>query len=259
MKTEFIYFLICLLIPRLFTQWKDDTVLTLKSVSFTIIIELVLLIPLFYSLHSFIILLFFLITYHGLQFFLNWIFGKNKKKDDNIKTIYLVRIIEFGFIIFVGSFVFGIFLKDTDLNSYISKTISFITENNVLFINYDPLFSKRMIIYIFGLLLVTNEVNNLIRWILNFLKTDTNKATISEEQFNRGRIIGAIERILFYFFVITENFASIAFILAAKGFTRFKELDDKNFAEYVLIGTLLSCTAAIFCSFFIKEIIASCF
>ncbi|HSW61571.1 MAG TPA: hypothetical protein VLJ60_12285, partial [bacterium] len=195
---------------------------------------------------------------HGFQFFLNRIFVKNKK-DDRIKTIYLERIIEFVFMVFAGSFVFGIFLKDTSLNSYISEMIAFITENNILFINYDPLFSKRMIVYIFGLLLVTNEVNNVIRWVLNFLKTDTDKATISKEQFNRGQIIGVIERILFYFFVITENFASIAFILAAKGFTRFKELDNKNFAEYVLIGTLLSCAAAIFCSFFIKEIIASCF
>lgn len=167
MKTEFIYFLICLLIPRLFTQWKDDTVLTLKSVSFTIIVEIVLLIPLFYSPHSFIILFFFLVTYHGFQFFLNRIFVKNKK-DDSIKTIYLERIIEFVFIIFVGSFVFGIFLKDTGLNSYISEVIAFITENNVLFINYDPLFSKRMIVYIFGLLLVTNEVNNLIRMDFEF-------------------------------------------------------------------------------------------
>ena len=34
-------------------------------------------------------------------------------------------------------------------------------------------------------------------------------------------------------------------MLAAKGFTRFKELDDRDFAEYVLIGTLLSSSLAI--------------
>lgn len=38
---------------------------------------------------------------------------------------------------------------------------------------------------------------------------------------------------------MTNNYGSIAFILAAKAFTRFRELEDRDFAEYVLIGTLL--------------------
>ncbi len=78
---------------------------------------------------------------------------------------------------------------------------------------------------------------------------------IDKQELNRGKIIGVIERNLFFFFVMTGNYTSIAFILTAKGFTRFKELDDKNFAEYVLIGTLLSSALSIFWAFFIKEII----
>ena len=30
------------------------------------------------------------------------------------------------------------------------------------------------------------------------------------------------------------------FVLTAKAFTRFRELDSRDFAEYVLIGTLMS-------------------
>ena len=35
------------------------------------------------------------------------------------------------------------------------------------------------------------------------------------------------------------------FVLAAKSFARFKELDKREFAEYVLIGTLISMILAI--------------
>ena len=78
---------------------------------------------------------------------------------------------------------------------------------------------------------------------------------INKEQLNRGKIIGIIERSLFMFFIITNNYSSIGFILAAKGFTRFKELDNKEFAEYVLIGTLLSSSLSIFIGFIISSLI----
>lgn len=59
----------------------------------------------------------------------------------------------------------------------------------------------------------------------------------------RGRIIGYLERAIILVLMLTDNIGAIGFVLAAKGFTRFKQLDDRNFAEYVLIGTLLSVSA----------------
>ena len=79
---------------------------------------------------------------------------------------------------------------------------------------------------------------------------EKNKDTI---ELKRGRIIGIIERILMYYFVIEGNLTSIGFILAAKSFTRFKELNDKDFAEYVLIGTLLSAFLAIATGILVKK------
>ena len=40
--------------------------------------------------------------------------------------------------------------------------------------------------------------------------------------------------------MLSGNIGAIGFVLAAKGITRFRQLDDRDFAEYVLIGTLLS-------------------
>ena len=51
-----------------------------------------------------------------------------------------------------------------------------------------------------------------------------------------------------FYFILNGEISSIAFIVAAKGFTRFKELDDRLFAEYVLIGTLLSTLLAVLIS-----------
>ena len=56
----------------------------------------------------------------------------------------------------------------------------------------------------------------------------------------RGRIIGYLERGIILVLMLSGNIGAIGFVLAAKGITRFRQLDDRDFAEYVLIGTLLS-------------------
>ncbi len=45
--------------------------------------------------------------------------------------------------------------------------------------------------------------------------------------------------------MLQGRYAAIGLMLAAKSFARFKETDDRDFAEYVLIGTLLSVTSAV--------------
>lgn len=68
---------------------------------------------------------------------------------------------------------------------------------------------------------------------------------LDQREYNAGRFIGVLERILTYAFVLHGQYTAIGLILAAKGFARFKEMDQRDFAEYVLIGTLLSMSAAV--------------
>jgi hypothetical protein len=92
-----------------------------------------------------------------------------------------------------------------------------------------------------GLLLVGNEVNLFIRFVLGRLQLKPGgTGTIDANEYARGRVIGLLERMLIYLFVLNGQYGAVGFTLAAKGFTRFKELDNRSFAEYVLIGTLLS-------------------
>ncbi len=101
-----------------------------------------------------------------------------------------------------------------------------------------------------GALLCLNEVNHFIRYffrILNLAPRNERKKTagvIDLKEYNRGRIIGMLERLLIYAFVLTAQYTAIGFVLTAKGITRFKELQERSFAEYFLIGTLLSTIAA---------------
>lgn len=98
-----------------------------------------------------------------------------------------------------------------------------------------------------GLLLVANEANLAIRGLLHRFHlepvTDKNdrSSTLDDREYNAGRVIGILERGLIYLvLVVAQNYNVIALILAAKGFARFRQMDEREFAEYVLIGTLAS-------------------
>lgn len=96
---------------------------------------------------------------------------------------------------------------------------------------------------LFGLLMVLNEMNHLLRWLLQVFRLESVNVSpqeIDEQEFNTGRVIGLLERIFIFVFVLLNQFSAIGLILAAKGVTRFEKMKDRLFAEYVLIGTLLS-------------------
>jgi hypothetical protein len=60
-----------------------------------------------------------------------------------------------------------------------------------------------------------------------------------------GATIGVLERLLIVGLVLTNATAAVGFVLAAKTIARFKQLDDRQFAEYYLLGTLASVSVAL--------------
>ncbi|WP_203249109.1 DUF3307 domain-containing protein [Sporosarcina beigongshangi] len=72
---------------------------------------------------------------------------------------------------------------------------------------------------------------------------------------SRGRLIGYVERLLVISLTIVGAYPSIAFIIAAKSIARFKQLDDRNWAEYFLLGTLASILLGLVLGLLAKEII----
>lgn len=70
--------------------------------------------------------------------------------------------------------------------------------------------------------------------------------SIPAVELSRGLVIGVLERTLALTLVLTNQFGALGLVLAAKAIVRYQALDDRDFAEYVLIGTLTSLLIALF-------------
>jgi len=64
-----------------------------------------------------------------------------------------------------------------------------------------------------------------------------------------GEAIGILERLLIVTLVLAGAEAAIGLVIAAKTLARFKQLDDRDFAEYYLLGTLASVAVATISAF----------
>ena len=64
-----------------------------------------------------------------------------------------------------------------------------------------------------------------------------------------GEAIGILERLLVVTFVLARAEAAIGLVIAAKTLARFRQLDDRDFAEYYLLGTLASVAVAAISAF----------
>jgi len=69
---------------------------------------------------------------------------------------------------------------------------------------------------------------------------------------NVGKLIGILERLVIAFLVLEGALSSIGFVMTAKSLARYKELNDKKFAENYLVGTLSSTAIAIAVTLLLK-------
>lgn len=76
------------------------------------------------------------------------------------------------------------------------------------------------------------------------------------DELRAGRWIGMLERTIISVLALCNQFGAIAFVLTAKSIARFKMLDDKEFAECYLVGTLASTALAILASLAIQGVAA---
>ena len=74
-------------------------------------------------------------------------------------------------------------------------------------------------------------------------------------EINRGRWIGNLEPILTLAMVAEHSYAAIAFLMAAKGLIRSKDLESRDWAEYFLLGTLASIAISLVGGILIWQII----
>ena len=111
---------------------------------------------------------------------------------------------------------------------------------------------ERYIALILGVLVCVKPSNIIIKEIFKAANIKVPKESDDNnvgDLPNAGKLIGIVERLLA--FVLLGQYEAVGFIIAAKSLLRFAE-GDKAKSEYVLIGTLLSFSIAIFVGVAIK-------
>ena len=122
----------------------------------------------------------------------------------------------------------------------------------------------KVLIIMLGAFLLTLPVGALIDWLLKPFQKQMNKRfrpnslrPVSGLK-EGGRIIGYLERLLIYVFILSGQFAGVGFLVAAKSIFRFgelKESENRKQAEYIIIGTFTSFLLAILVSLGVQALL----
>lgn len=105
--------------------------------------------------------------------------------------------------------------------------------------------------WILSILLVHIPANIFIQSFLGEYKPRADCEIIQADH-KAGRKIGTVERLIMLLFLSRDQFAALGFILTAKSIARYdKIVKDEKFAEYYLLGTLMSTLYVIICSMLI--------
>jgi hypothetical protein len=103
--------------------------------------------------------------------------------------------------------------------------------------------------YLLSFLLLHKPSNIAIQKLLTPFRPE---AEADEKSNHAGRLIGTIERIIMFILIALGQFAAIGLVLTAKSIARYDRISkEKDFAEYYLLGTLVSTLIVIVISFMI--------
>ncbi|MCY0095644.1 hypothetical protein [Hoeflea ulvae] len=91
-----------------------------------------------------------------------------------------------------------------------------------------------------ALLLLTWAGNQICRGIFKLTGLKNSIANLPTPTHSAGRWIGAFERLIIALGLIVHSWEILAVVIALKTVARFKEMDERDFAEYFLVGSLFS-------------------
>lgn len=110
--------------------------------------------------------------------------------------------------------------------------------------------SERMLCkWILGLLIIHRPANQLIQNLIpNYKPENKDDNREKKNDKNIGRVIGTVERAIMLILIYMNQYAAIGLVLTAKSIARYDKITkEKDFAEYYLLGTLISLGVVIAC------------
>lgn len=183
--------------------------------------------------------------------FFDCFMSKFSKADKNLKLLLIDQFLHITIIIVVWFCLRSTTVEIMDINNFLDQIgilVSF--EKIISIILIFLLIGRPTSIFIEKLLPIeTKKEDNLSCEQKENKKCNEefeNFEQIQKNNFNYGSFIGILERITIVLLAILNLWSSIALVFTAKSIARFKQLEDKNFAQKYLIGTLLSLSITLF-------------
>lgn len=161
------------------------------------------------------------------HFFIDWIRTLADKKFNKKAIIFASFIVDqilHVLILFILYFAFDLGSETTALYERIQQW---------------PYFYK-LVIYTLTFVIIWDPAAVFIKKLFSYI-IDGNSSGQEENDPQAGRIIGKLERIIVSVLILCNQFGAIGFVLTAKSIARYKQLEDRNFAEKYLVGTLTAC------------------
>jgi len=173
------------------------------------------------------------------HFFIDWIRKFVDKKFSSKSIIFASFIVDQILHVLILTILYYVFYLDTETTALYGNIQQCIDFNNLIIyclifvILWDPtaVFIKKLFAYII----------------------DGNICAQDENDPQVGRIIGKLERIIISVLILCNQFGAIGFVLTAKSIARYKQLEDKNFAEKYLVGTLTSVLIVFIATIILKQ------
>lgn len=110
------------------------------------------------------------------------------------------------------------------------------------------LYMLEVVKWILALLIVHVPTNILIQNVLSGYKPKEENSELITVDNKVGRRIGTIERLIMLLFIAMNQYAAMGLVLTAKSIARYDKIaKDEKFAEYYLLGTLLSTACVVLC------------
>ena len=151
-----------------------------------------------------------------------------------------------------------VFITDQSLHLLCMIGIAYIwTKNNCQmqeikmvsdFFNVTNISEMLVCRWVLGLLIIHKPANILIQNLIGIYKPRTNDIEIKADN-NAGRVIGSVERVIMLILIYMNQYSAIGLVLTAKSLARYDRISkDEKFAEYYLLGTLISAGIVIGCA-----------
>lgn len=263
--------------PVKLVEQKKNSIkgLIIHTIIYTLMIALVLL--LFGNIWEITFWTFFIFISHFAIDYVRIKINKNNE-NNNIRfysfvidqLIHVLILVINAFVIESDLNVIGMFFYDIEIlreigfNNIINYSLSIliVLKPSSIFIKYffDFIFIKKEKNFtdekensITSYNLIISNENKVEKKIeISQQKVVDNLKEKNNDSDNIGSLIGILERVIILLLGALGLYGSIALVLTAKSLARFKQLENKKFAEKYLVGTLMSLIIAILALLVIK-------